>query len=160
MCFYHQNVISSPVSKICYYEKRRHINATRGFCHGNILQGDKVVIVTHISIALKDFELDNLQLGLSVSQVMAKHHRNVQKLIETSKNLTKDTFLCEQDILTIARKLAKETYKKHENDVESVYMWAEDNPNVLFYYQKIGLEVGGMLSGNNIPFIIKIWTPS
>jgi hypothetical protein len=45
-----------------------------------------------------------------------------------------DTFLCEQDIRNIVKKLAKETYKKHENDVESVSMWAQENPNVLFYY--------------------------
>ncbi len=55
---------------------------------------------------------------------MAKHCRNVQELVETCGNLTRDTFLCEQDIRNIVEKLAKETYKKHENDVESVSMWA------------------------------------
>jgi hypothetical protein len=29
----------------------------------------------------------------------------------------RDTFSCEQDIRNIARKLTKETYKKHDNDV-------------------------------------------
>ncbi len=105
----------------------------------------KFVIVTHISTTLKDFVIDNLQLGLFVSQVMAKHHKNVQKLVETNGILAKDTFLCEEDVLNIARKLTKETYKKHDNDAESVYMWAQENPNVLFYYQEIKLEVGGKL---------------
>jgi hypothetical protein len=51
---------------------------------------------------------------------MTNHCRNVQELVLTSENLTRDTFLCEQDIQNIVGKLAKETYKKHENDVESV----------------------------------------
>jgi hypothetical protein len=55
---------------------------------------------------------------------MAKHRKNVQKFIKTRKNLTRETFLCEQDIQNIVEKLAKETYKKHENNVESVRMWA------------------------------------
>jgi hypothetical protein len=40
--------------------RKKHINATRGFFHGNILQGDKVVFTAHVSIGLKDFILDNL----------------------------------------------------------------------------------------------------
>jgi hypothetical protein len=67
-----------------------------------------------------------------------------------------DTFICEQDIWNIDEKLAKETYKKHENDVKSVSMWVQKNPNVLFYYQEIGFEVGGKLSSSNILFTIEI----
>jgi hypothetical protein len=54
------------ISKICYYEKK-HINATRGLCHGNILHGDKATFATHVPATLKDFILDNLQLWLSIS---------------------------------------------------------------------------------------------
>jgi hypothetical protein len=53
------------ISKICYY-KKRHINATRGLCHGNIIKGDKVAFTTHVSTALKDFVFEKLQLGLFV----------------------------------------------------------------------------------------------
>jgi spore germination protein YaaH len=63
-------------------------------------------------------------LGLFVSQVMTKHRKNVQELVDIAKNLMKDTFLCEQNIQNIAERLTKETYKKHEIDVESVRMWA------------------------------------
>ncbi len=72
--------------------------------------------------------------------------------------MTRDTFLCEQDIPNIVEKLAKETYKKHENDVETVHMWAQENPNILFYYQEVGFEVGGELLRSNIPFTIGIET--
>ncbi len=76
--------------------------------------------------------------------------------METNGNLIKDTYLCEQDIQNIAEKLAMETYKKHENDTKSVHMWAQENPNVLFYYQENGSEVGGELLRSNIPFTIGI----
>jgi hypothetical protein len=65
----------------------------------------------------------------------------------------RDTFSCEQDIRNIARKLTKETYKKHDNDV---HMWIWEDLNVLFYYQDSGLEVGGKLIGIDILFTIKI----
>ncbi len=82
----------------------------------------------------------------------------MKELVKTSRNLTRDTFLCEQDIRNIAKKLAKKTYKKHENDVESVHMWAWKNPNVWFYYQESGSKIGGELLGNYIPFTIGIQT--
>jgi hypothetical protein len=52
-----------------------------------------------------------------------------------------------------------ETYKKHENDVESIRMWARKNPNILFYYQETRFEVGRELLGSNIPSTIGIQTP-
>jgi menaquinone-dependent protoporphyrinogen IX oxidase len=67
--------------------------------------------------------MDNLRLNFYVSQVMKKHHRNVQHLVGFGGYLTMDTFLCEQDIRNIARKLIKETYKKHENDYQNVCLW-------------------------------------
>jgi hypothetical protein len=36
--------------------------------------------------------------------------------MENNKDLSRDLFLCEQDIYNIAGKLAKKTYEKHEND--------------------------------------------
>ncbi len=87
---------------------------------------------------------------------MAYHCKNVHELVKTNENLTKDTFLCEQNIRNIARKLAKETYKKHDNDANSVHMWVREKLNVLFYYQESGYEVGGELSSSNIPFTVKI----
>jgi hypothetical protein len=51
---------------------------------------------------------------------MAKHCRNVQEFVKISRNLMRETFLCEEDIRNILRKLAKETNNKDENDVENV----------------------------------------
>ncbi len=36
-----------------------------------------MAFATHVSIDLKDFVLNNLQLGFSVSHVITKHHINV-----------------------------------------------------------------------------------
>ncbi len=52
--------------------------------------------------------------------------------------LDKGNLSCEQDIRNIEGKLAKETYKKCENDVENVYMWGQENPNVLFFLSREG----------------------
>jgi hypothetical protein len=59
---------------------------------GNILQGDKVVFPAHVLGALKDFVLENPQLGVFISQLMTKHCKNVQHLVETGSCLTKDIF--------------------------------------------------------------------
>ncbi len=90
---------------------------------------------------------------------MAKHRKNVQELVKTNRNLTKDTFLCEQDIQNIAKKLAKKTCKKHDKSAKNVHIWAQKNPNILIYNQKSGSKVGGELSSRNISFIIGIQTP-
>jgi hypothetical protein len=41
--------------------------------------------------------------------------------------LSKDLFLCEQDIRNVVSKLAKKTYKQHDNDSKNVRMWVKDN---------------------------------
>ncbi len=135
MCFYHLNIIYPPYSYKGYAAMKRDTSMPHEvFCHGNILQGDKVAFATHVSRALKDFILENLQLNLFISQMMAKHHRNVQHLVKNSGYLIRDTFLCEQYMYNIVGKLVKDTYKKHENDVDNVHMWGRENPNLLFYY--------------------------
>jgi hypothetical protein len=55
-------------------------------------------------------------------------------------------------------KLAKETYKKHKNDAQSVQMWVIENKDKVFFYQKSGLQVHGGLQGSNMPFTIGIQT--
>jgi ribosomal protein S15P/S13E len=91
--------------------------------------------------------------------MMAKYKRNVQQVVEFGGYFTRDTFLSTQDIQNITRKLMIKTYNKHENDAKNVRMWVQENPNLLLYYQKTGVEVGGKLIGENMPFIIGIQSP-
>jgi hypothetical protein len=45
-----------------------------GQCYmGTFCRGDKAAFIAHVFVALKNFVLNNLQLRLFVSQVMAKH---------------------------------------------------------------------------------------
>jgi hypothetical protein len=77
--------------------------------------------------------------------------------------MTKDTFLCEQNIRNITGKLAKETYKKHENDANNVRMWCGLKRTPTFYFIIKSFEVGGELSSTNISFTIGIqtlWQPT
>jgi hypothetical protein len=70
----------------------------------------------HVLEETRAFVLEHLRLGLSIYQVMNKHKCRVKEMMENSSELSRDLFLSEQDILNLARKLAKETYKKHDND--------------------------------------------
>jgi hypothetical protein len=65
--------------------------------------------------------------------------------MENNKNLSRDLFLCEQDICNMAWKLAKKTYEKHENGGKSVQMWVSKNKDKVFFYQESGVEVEGTL---------------
>jgi hypothetical protein len=47
---------------------------------------------------------------------MNKHKCKVKKMKENNGEPSKDLFLSEQDICNLAGKLAKKTYKKHDND--------------------------------------------
>jgi hypothetical protein len=58
----------------------------------------------------------------------------------------------------MASKLAKKTYKKHENDVQNVWMWVVENKDKVFFYQENGFHVEGNLQSSNMPFTIRIQT--
>jgi hypothetical protein len=65
---------------------------------------------------------------------MDKHKPQVKEMIKRNGELLKDLFLNDQNIRNMARKLTKETYKKHENyDAQSVCMWVAENINNVFF---------------------------
>ncbi len=84
--------------------------------HGCVKSGLRSVFFMHVFEATRAFVLKHFKLGLSIYQVMNKHKCRVKEMMKNSSELSKDLFLSEQDILNLARKLAKKTYKKHEND--------------------------------------------
>jgi hypothetical protein len=71
----------------------------RNLCHDNWLHKDKAAFAL-VSNVLKEFIMDNLWLRLFVSQVMAKHRKNIKQVLESIGYLTRTMFLCEQDIRT------------------------------------------------------------
>jgi hypothetical protein len=68
-------------------------------------------------------------------------------------------FRIEQDVRVLFGKLAQETYWLHKNDAKNVCMWVQQNTNSMFYYQKIGVDMGGGLTRQNMPFTLGIQTP-
>ncbi len=84
--------------------------------HGCVKSGLRSIFFMHVSEETRAFVLEHLRLGLSIYQVMNKHKCRVEEMMENSSELSIDLFLNEQNILNLARKLAKKTYKKHEND--------------------------------------------
>jgi hypothetical protein len=102
--------------------------------------------------------LEHLKLGLSIYQVMNKHKCRVKEMMENSNELSRYLFLSEQNIIHLARKLAKKTYKKHENDAHSVRMWVVENKDKVFFYQESGQHVQGNLENNQLPFTVGIQT--
>jgi hypothetical protein len=81
---------------------------------------------------------------------MNKHKVQVKEMIERNGELSRDLFFSEQNIHNMAGKLAKEMYKKHENDAQSVHMWVAENKDNIFFNHKTNVEVdyGGYQSRN------------
>jgi hypothetical protein len=90
--------------------------------------------------------------------MMNKHKAQVKDMMENKAELSRYLFLSEQDICNMASKLAKKTYKKHENDVQSVQMWVVENKDKVFLYQENGVHVEGNFQSCNMPFTIRIQT--
>jgi hypothetical protein len=65
---------------------------------------------------------------------MNKHKVQVKNMMENMVELSRNLFLNEQDICNMASQLAKEMYKKHENDMQSVQMWVVENKDKGFFY--------------------------
>jgi hypothetical protein len=63
-------------------------------------------------------------------------------------------FFIEQNVMVLFEKLAQETYELHKNNAKSIHMWFKENTNLVFYYQKVGVEMDGGLIGQNMPFIL------
>jgi hypothetical protein len=102
--------------------------------------------------------LENLHLDLFIYQIMNMHKSRVKENMENNGDLSRDFFLCEQDICNLAAKLIKETYKKYENDAKSIKMCVIENRNKVFFYQEFNVQVEGNLHGGNMPFTIGIQT--
>ena len=100
--------------------------------------------------------MSHLRLGLSISQIMAKHRKWFLEVCERGGELTRDLFICDQDIRNVVGRLAIETYKRDNNNAKSVRMWVQEHPHLVLYYKESGIHVRGAIKRDNIPFTIKI----
>jgi hypothetical protein len=137
--------------EVCY-ATFEHISKLGIVVHGSVKFGYMPTFSADVSEETRAFVLENLRLGLSIYQVTNKHKSRVKEIMENNKDLSRDLFLCEQDIHNMVGKLAKGMYKKHENDAKSVQMWVFKNKDNVFLYQESKVEVEGTLQGCNMPF--------
>ena len=145
------------MAEITYHEMK-HVNLNGAFCHGATKAGHKSRFSVHLSPEVREFIMNHLRLGLSIPQIMAKHMKRFLEACERGQELTRDLFICDQDIRNVAGRLAIETYKRDNNDAKSVRMWVQENPRLVFYYKESGAHVRGAITRDNIPFTIGIQT--
>ena len=140
------------------YRQMQHVNLKGFFCHGATKAGHKSRFSSYLSEEVREFIMTHLRLGLSIPQIMAKHRKRFLEACERGEELTRDLFICDQDIRNVAGRLAIETYKRDNNDAKSVRMWVQEHPLLVFYYKESGLHVRGAITRDNIPFTIGIQT--
>lgn len=146
------------IALICFIQVK-HCNQYGLHVHGKERPGDRSAFAAHLSKDIKTWVVKQLDLNLSVSQIMALHRLNVKKIMDGQQEITRDLFLTDQDVRYLSNKKAKETYQFHPHDALSVKMWVQQNTESVFYYQETTSLVGGSLNGDNMPFTIGIQTP-
>jgi hypothetical protein len=149
MWFYHQNIISFPFSfRNMLLQEDAHQCDRRSFPWENLPSGQSCICHTRyhnfkglhtwkFTIGVFYFTSDRKASYKCVGTCRDWWEFNLGHLSMWTRH-TKHS-----------QKVAKETYKKHENDTKSVHMWAQENLNLLFYYQDTRFEVGGKLSRTN-----------
>ena len=119
---------------------------------------------SHLSNEMKEWVTAQLDLGLTIQQVMTHHREKLFLRMSELKGdginvLTCDMFLNHQDVKNLSLKKAAQIYRLHQNDALSVRMWVESNTNSVFYYKEIGKVGLGSLHPENVPFVLGIQTP-
>jgi hypothetical protein len=89
--------LQPKVNKNCY-ATNKHVNQQGLILHGRYKLGEHLAFSSHVSKGMKTFVLEHLCLGLCVSQIMAKHRCHVKKITEANGMLSRNLFLCHQDI--------------------------------------------------------------
>ena len=120
------------------YHRIKHMNLKGFFCHGATKAGHKSRFSNHLLLEVREFIMSHLRLGLSIPQIMAKHRKRFLEVSGRGEELTRDLFICDQDIHNVVGRLAIETYKRDNNDTKYVRMWGARTspPHVLL--QRVG----------------------
>ena len=146
------------------FRQVEHTNFAGLKVHGDLAMEAKTSFSGYLSTAMKGWVLAQLDLGLSVQQVLARHREKLFSSMselegEGANVLTRDMFLSDQDVRNLSFKKAVETYRLHQNDALSIRMWVEGNADSVFYYKETAKLGPGALAAQNVPFVIGIQTP-
>ena len=141
-----------------------HTNLVGVKVHRDLAMEGKSSFSAHLSNEMKEWVTTQLDLGLTIQQVMVHHREKLFFRMSELKGdgtsvLTCDMFLSHQDVRNLLLKKAAETYRLHQNDALSVRMWVESNTDSVFYYKETGKVGPGSLHPENVPFVLGIQTP-
>ena len=140
------------------YENTKHLNAQGEHCHGSMISGFRYALGSGLSEELKLKIAQLHALGLSPTQIMQQHTKEVRELAISNGVVTRDTFLLPSDVRNICRKRAEDLWEKHPSDPISVRMWTMENPESVFYYQEHSLmDLNSQLQEDS-PFTLGIQT--
>lgn len=140
------------------YKRWFHLNKAGEYCHGSATTGTRYSLQANLSVHKKDQLTDLLWLGLSPVQVMSQHRSLVSMLARTNGPVTRDTFVQPHDVRNLARRRAEELWQKHPNETESVKMWKNKNPDMVFFYQEHALLNLNVMKQDDTPFTLGIQT--
>jgi hypothetical protein len=82
------------VSKLCFIQQN-HINQEGLHVHEDLKMGGIYIFVVHLSQQIKDFVMEKLKLGFTMSQIMAKHKEHVKNIMLVTCELNKYMFIIE-----------------------------------------------------------------
>ena len=104
-----------------------HTNSARVKVHGDLAMERRLSFSACLSTEMKEWVIAQLDLGLSVQQVMAHYREKVFHMMsqtsgEPNNILTRDMFITHQDVWNLSSKKAAETYRLHQNDALSMCM--------------------------------------
>jgi hypothetical protein len=72
--------------------------------------GDRSTFATHLLKQIKDFVMQQLKLGLTMFQIMAKHKQHVKNIMLRTCELNRDMFLIKKNVRVLFGKVVQETY--------------------------------------------------
>jgi hypothetical protein len=133
--------------KITIYHKA-HTRTNGSFTHG---EHDPKFIshmfryVSCISQALKNHIWAQLSLGYTTKQIYDKHKAIWWKWVNAGQSMTQDDFIRLQDIAYLDRKHKKGSWRLHTNPIISIWSWALQHLEDVFFLQDVG-EVNGLKS--------------
>ena len=141
------------------FRQCKHTNRAGVKVHRDLAMEGKSSFSAHLSTEMKGWVIAQLDLGLTVQQIMAHHREKLFLRMSELKGdgttvLTRDMFLSHQDVENLSSKKVAEMYRLHQNDALNMHMWVESNAD--FYYRETGKVGPGSLHAENVPFIIEI----
>ena len=154
-CFVAKKLYLDPSLCMLVYENTMHFNARGEHCHGSMVSG------FWYALGLKEMKYKIAKVhvfGLSPTQIMQQHTKNVRELALANGPVTCNAFLLPTYVRSICHKHVEELFMKHPYDPISVRMWTLENLDNVFYYQEHSIMDLNSSTQTNASFTLGIQT--